>query len=362
MADPSQDKDFLALNSADQHAYMSDTDPDYKTLSPGDQQAYLSHVTGKPVGEFAANAVPRPQVNMKMSPWAGDPRGMPGVSEGAGLAEGLSEYDKSVAQGIGGGIKDIAQGNVSRGAHEVIGGVGSAMTPILPLTAPAAPIGALGALAGGYGGGKLAQYGAEKAGATPDQAALAGDVGNIAGGLAGGGLAHFGERNLPEPRFARARTSFKEVASAANPATVDTAISGNTALEIQKMAESGGTQPKVIRDFVKRVTDPQKGPLTYEEARKFYTNASRLSADESQRLTPDMKRMVGQFRADLDSAISQTASGAGKGPQYTQAMRDYRGASKTAGHLENLKEYGKKAAIAGTLGGGGYGLYKAMTK
>ena len=45
---------------------------------------------------------------------------------------------------------------------------------------------------------------------------------------------------------------------------------------------SGGTMPKVLRDFIKRTTDPNQGPLTYEEARQFYSNAStRLSAEEA---------------------------------------------------------------------------------
>jgi len=175
-------------------------------------------------------------------------------------------------------------------------------------------------------------------------------------------LGHMGQRAMPGPTFARAKMGFQEVASKANPAVVDTAVPGNTALEIQKMAASGGSQPKVIRDFVSRVTDPNKPPLTFEEARKFYTNASRLSADESQRLTPDMKRMVGQFRADLDAEITKAAASQGKGPQYTQAMKDYRRASQGAETLDSLKDYGKKAAISGAIGGGGYGLYKALTK
>jgi hypothetical protein len=134
--------------------------------------------------DFAKNppGVPRPKLDMKMDPGGIQPGGMPGVSEGAGLAGGLSEYDKSVAEGVGGGVKDIAKGNVARGAHEVIGGVGSALTPILPFVGAAAPGATLKAFGGGALGGAVGQAGAEALGATPDQAALAGDIGNIAGG------------------------------------------------------------------------------------------------------------------------------------------------------------------------------------
>jgi hypothetical protein len=365
--DPSTDKDFLAATPEQQHAYLADQDQDYASANPAEQAQYRQYVTGAKAPKIAVNSlnVPKPKLDMKMDPGGVEPGGMPGVSEGAGLAGGLSEYDKSVAQGVGGGAKDIAHGNIAKGAHEVIGGVGSALTPILPLTVPAAPLATLGAFGGGQAGGYLANKGATALGATPDQAALAGDVGNIAGGIAGGTLGHYGQRSLPGPTFARAKTGFQEVAKATNPEVIDTSVPGNTALEIQKMAQAGGSQPKVIRDFVSRVTDPKKGPLTFEEARKFYTNASRLSADESQRLTPDMKRMVGQFRADLDQALTKAAATKGKAPQYTQAMKDYHRASKGADTLDTLKEYGKKAAITGAIGGGvggGYGLYKALTK
>jgi len=364
------DQDFLKLSPTDQHSYLMDTDPDYKGLAPDDQRAYVQHITGSAKPNFAVNPPPAANaapVNMqteKISPVMKGfiPQDLPGAGEGAGLAGGLSEYDKAVAGGIGGGVKDIAQGNVSRGAHKVIGGVGNAMAPILPLTIPAAPVAALGTLGGGYGGGKLAEYGAQKAGATPDQVDLAGDVGNVVGGMAGGALGHIGQQAMPGPTRMRAKAGFQDVAKVTNPDIVDTAVPGNIALDIQKEAASGGSQPKVIRDFVNRLTDPKKGPLTFEEARRFYTNASRLSADEQQRLTPNMKRLVSQFAADLDSSLTKTAEGRGKGPQYQGAMKDYRRAAQGQDVIDNLKEYGKKAAIAGATGAGGYGLYKAITK
>ncbi len=110
------------------------------------------------------------------------PQNFPGAGEGANLAQPLGEYTSNVAGGIGGGVKNIAQGNVTRGTHEIIGGVGEALAPTLPMAAAAAPVATAGVLAGSYLGGKVAKYGASALGASPDQAALAEDVGNLATG------------------------------------------------------------------------------------------------------------------------------------------------------------------------------------
>jgi hypothetical protein len=356
------DKDFLAASPADQHAYLSETDKDYAAASPGDQAAFLSHVTGKPVGEYSTLSVPRPQVNMRMSPLGAEPQGMPGASEGAGLAEGLSEYDKAVAGGAASGARNLASGNISRGTHELIGAAGNALAPTVPFAVAGAPVAALGAYGGGVIGGKLAEKGAQVLGATPDQTALAGDVGNIAGGFAGGALGHYGAKAMPGATRARAKAGFNEVARVANPSVVDTSEAGNIALDIQREAASGGQQPKVIRDFVNRVTDPKKGPLTYEEARRFYSNASnRLAPEESMRLTGTQKRLLAQFAEKLDKAITATAETHGKGEQYTGAMKDYRRASRAQDVVDTAKDIGlrsiTKAAAPGLIG---YGLYRAL--
>lgn len=44
--DYTQDKDFLAAPSAEQHAFLMSTDPDYAKASTSEQQAYLQHVGG----------------------------------------------------------------------------------------------------------------------------------------------------------------------------------------------------------------------------------------------------------------------------------------------------------------------------
>lgn len=144
------------------------------------------------------------------------------------------------------------------------------------------------------------------------------------------------------PSAERAGQTFKEVMAVAKNRPVEVAGPGRVALEIDKMAQSGGSMPKVIRDFVRRVTDPSKGPLTYEEARNFYSNATRLSVNEMNRLTPNAKRMVGQFTHELGESIRGTAADAGKLKDYNAAMQEYRRAMKMQRQLQALKKYAIK--------------------
>lgn len=87
------------------------------------------------------------------------------------------------------GARDVVQGNISKGLHDVISGAGITAAPIvlpeLVAGLAAAPLATTGYLATGLGTGMagqaLASRGARALGATPDQAQLAGDVGGIAG-------------------------------------------------------------------------------------------------------------------------------------------------------------------------------------
>jgi hypothetical protein len=156
------------------------------------------------------------------------------------------------------------------------------------------------------------------------------------------------------PSAEKAGQAFEEVKSFAGRIPIDVAAPGNTALRIQKLAESGGSMPKVIRDFIRRATDPEKPPITYEEARDFYSNASRLSVDEMNRLTPVMKRQIGQFVRNLNESIEGAASDAGKLSKYKGAMKEYRQAK----WLESKIQLAKEWALKGALGYGGYRVAK----
>lgn len=155
------------------------------------------------------------------------------------------------------------------------------------------------------------------------------------------------------------KDAFQEVMGAAKNVPIDTTAPGNTALQIKNMADRGGSLPKVVNDFLKRATDPSKGPVTYEEGRDFASNAGKLSVDEMNKLKPAMKRMIGQFAGDLGQANANAADEAGKLPVYQNAMQNYSTGMQRQAAIKLLK--GKLAQGAAGAVGGGIGGY-AVTK
>lgn len=147
------------------------------------------------------------------------------------------------------------------------------------------------------------------------------------------------------PSTARAGETFSQVKSAAGNIPLDLTEPGNAALNIQRLSESGGAMPKVVRDFLKRASDPSKQPLTYSEARDFYSNASRLSADEAQRLTPVMKREVGNFRAALNRSLQGAADQVGQGQNYADAINEYARASRQKELVGDAAKYVGNQAV-----------------
>jgi len=142
---------------------------------------------------------------------------------------------------------------------------------------------------------------------------------------------------------------------------INVSAPGSNALDIQTLAQRGGSMPKVVKDFLTRVTDPNKGPITFAEARDFYFNASRLSADEMGRLTPNMKRMVGQFTADLNQALTDAAGKVGMGKKYEQAMQEYHSAMQNQARIENAKNALGNWVKGGLKLGAGYEVLRSLT-
>jgi hypothetical protein len=199
-----------------------------------------------------------------------------------------------------------------------------------------------------------------------EQSARQGDPGGVLGHAAAvpltmaatEGVAHglpFLKNALPSKT--RAGANFQTVMSAAKDVPVDTTAPGNTALQIKDFAGRGGRQPKVVTDFIRRATDPTKGPITYEEARDFASNASQLSAEEKNALKPNVRRMVGKFARDMNESNAAAAAQAGVGPQYQSAMKEYSRAmtmqdfqNMLKGTAVNAVKYGVPTAIGGTVG------------
>ena len=191
--------------------------------------------------------------------------------------------------------------------------------------------------------------------ATPDEAlgAKAATLAEVGASVAGGGPA-VAKGAAAVPTRAKAGRLFQQVMENVGDQPADLAKTGNQALRIAQLADRGGTMPKVVRNFITRATDPTKPEPTYREMRDFYSNISRLSADEMKRLTPQMKRELGELRALLNEALAEVAAKGGQERTYRTAMRQYAMASRIREFAEKAAKYG--AGIAGA--GAAYNLLK----
>lgn len=122
----------------------------------------------------------------------------------------------------------------------------------------------------------------------------------------------------------------------------------------QELADNGNTMSAAVRKFVNRVTDPEKGHLTYNEARDFMTKFGSMTADESAKIAPVMKQAITKIGMELKDAVSQTAERAGKLEQFQGSMREYRNAKTLQDVLDWAKDFSvkgiaQKAGVAGAL-------------
>jgi hypothetical protein len=157
------------------------------------------------------------------------------------------------------------------------------------------------------------------------------------------------------PSTARAASALEGVTAAARDVPIDVSTVGDVALRTRDLASSGGSMPKVVSDFLKRATDPNRGPITFSEARDYYSNATRLSADEYGRLTPVMKRQVTEFTHSLGDAIQDAAEQVGQGDAYQQAMSEYRDAMRWQQRGSSIGDFALKKLLPGA--GGAFTLY-----
>lgn len=155
------------------------------------------------------------------------------------------------------------------------------------------------------------------------------------------------------PSTARAGKAFESVMSVAKDVPVNLGPAGDVALRIQQLADRGASMPQVVRKFLQRATNPAMGDMPFSEARDFASNISRLSADETSRLTPVMKRELGNLRQAFNQSIGQAAETVGKGSEYAGAMSEYAKAQQIRSALSDMMQGVKSKA--GWIGAGAAG-------
>jgi hypothetical protein len=166
--------------------------------------------------------------------------------------------------------------------------------------------------------------------------------------FAGGPVANKAINAIPSKNWAG--KMFQSVMGDAANVPVTLQHSGNAALRVKELSEAGTSMPQAVGKLLQRVTNPSKGPLTYAEARDFYSNITRLSGEEVNRLNPIMKRQLGIVTEALKRDIGDAAAQVGRAGDYYAAMKDYARASQmqhAAGKILKYIAYPVAAAAVG---------------
>jgi len=221
-----------------------------------------------------------------------------------------------------GGAEITQEGKAWQGTKDVVGGTAEA------LTIPSA-----------FMGGPAAEVGGEAA------ATAAGKV--------------FGDAE-------KSGNLFNKVAAAAKDLDVPVTDEMYAAIaDAKKLSDAGAKGlPRVITKFFNRVGNVDE-PLTWDEARRFYSNVSRLSANEYQSMAPQMSRAVAKFGSAFADALEGVAQEAGVADDYSQAMQLYSKAKswqKFGSNVWNVLKNKVGDVAAGAVGGGAatYGILRAI--
>ena len=123
--------------------------------------------------------------------------------------------------------------------------------------------------------------------------------------------------------------------------------------EYLKHVDAGGSKPSVITKIEDRLNLKDE-PLTYEEARRFYSNISRLSNEEMSSLNPNMRRLMGGIKTALGKDIANAADVVSQKVNYLKGMKEYAKAAKLESALAEMRKWAVRAAGTAALGAAGY--------
>src|SRR5215472_16327813 len=90
----------------------------------------------------------------------------------------------------------------------------------------------------------------------------------------------------------------------------------------QLRTQVGAFMPAPLRKYVTRINDQTQGPLTFAEARDFYSQLTKLSLPERLKTGGEMKALVNEVTARLGGALESAANQAGRW-DYGDAVRNY---------------------------------------
>lgn len=177
---------------------------------------------------------------------------------------------------------------------------------------------------------------------------------------AGEALAPVAEGATMVPRLGRAADKFAAFEPAIKDALVDTSHVMKPALQARELNTiTGDMVPQVLKKALK-YSGPTTDPLTYEKSRILASASSRRAAAMSEApkiISPRMNANVAELSGALGDANESVANNAGVGPQYRDAMTEYRRAKALQDAGGSAVRLGKKVApyaigggILGTIG------------
>lgn len=161
-------------------------------------------------------------------------------------------------------------------------------------------------------------------------------------------------RGTSLPSFGKAKALFQQVDAAAAKVPVDVGPAQDVAFEAQQLAKAGTYLPKVMRDFINETTNAKNPNMTFDRARQFASNASKLSAAESMATKPAMRAKVAEFADTLRTATNDAAENAGVGDQFDAAMKEYARAGGFRSTKEAALDAIKKKIIPGGIIGASF--------
>jgi hypothetical protein len=298
------------------------------------------------------------------TPGASQITGIRATPAPSGMREKAERYLQNVADDLKYGTDVTGFGSFMKGlgAHGLYNGNPESVGDFL-----GSPL--LGTLRAAKGGAEITQEGKTWQG-TKDIVGGAGEALQIPGAFMGGpGVSKGAEAaDLAVGKVfgdaEKAGQLFNKVA-AAKDTPIEVTDDMYAALNQAKDLAAAGAKglPRVITKFFNRV-DSVDQELTWDEARRFYTNVSRLSANEYQSMAPQMASAVSRFGAAFSDSLRAAAEASGVGEEYGDAMQLYSKAKswqKFGANAWSVIKDKVGSAIAGAAGGGAtYEILQAL--
>lgn len=169
------------------------------------------------------------------------------------------------------------------------------------------------------------------------------------------------------PSVERAAGNFQQVMKVAKDVPINTNTIGDSILRFKDLQDRGGKASKVVTDLLKRLTDPEKGAMTYDEARDFYSNLAKYTRDQAslppaQRLPGEQWAVVNQLKSNMDQALTDAAGSVNKGALYQAAMSEYAKAMRLRLFFQQAKATAMSKLGRGVAEGAGLGAAYSVVR